>query len=216
MALNSIIDTGTKGLTLITEESTFTFLKSRIFHKIMLIFASYNLIIILLGDTNIEIKEIDTTQLHNQLFLSLGLFATVYKISNRFIFSIYLTIFHSILQYYYIQYKKQIPISFLNKLLVKTGATSSSVNKDIITLPSPVDEKVPTLVDEKTSKLVISPLVDKITEHKIFKLPTDIFSKNKLLLYKIFVLFLFSYLITDDLFATLIIFILYFLNNHIY
>ena len=216
MALNSIIDTGTKGLTLITEESTFTFLKSRIFHKIMLIFASYNLIIILLGDTNIEIKEIDTTQLHNQLFLSLGLFATVYKISNRFIFSIYLTIFHSILQYYYIQYKKQIPISFLNKLLVKTGATSSSVNKDIITLPSPVDEKVPTLVDEKTSKLVLSPLVDKITEHKIFKLPSDIFSKNKLLLYKIFVLFLFSYLITDDLFATLIIFILYFLNNHIY
>ena len=216
MALNSIIDTGTKGLTLITEESTFTFLKGRIFHKIMLIFASYNLIIILLGDTNIEIKEIDTTQLHNQLFLSLGLFATVYKISNRFIFSIYLTIFHSILQYYYIQYKKQIPISFLNKLLVKTGATSSSVNKDIITLPSPVDEKVPTLVDEKTSKLVLSPLVDKITEHKIFKLPSDIFSKNKLLLYKIFVLFLFSYLITDDLFATLIIFILYFLNNHIY
>ena len=130
MALNSIIDTGTKGLTLITEESTFTFLKSRIFHKIMLIFASYNLIIILLGDTNIEIKEIDTTQLHNQLFLSLGLFATVYKISNRFIFSIYLTIFHSILQYYYIQYKKQIPISFLNKLLVKVEKSRSIDSSD--------------------------------------------------------------------------------------
>ena len=236
--INNIINTSKQGLNAITEESTFKFLKSPIFDKVMILFASYNLIIILLQNTNIQIKNIDNTQLHNQILLSLGLFATIFKISNKFIFSIYVTIFHSILQYYYIQYKKQFPIPILNKIIATNNPntlTTSSINtanqiiptnnpntlttSSIIDTPIPTQSKIDTiskiLVNTNPNILISSPIINNIKITEIIKLPNEIFNKNKLLLYKIVILFIFSYFITNSLFSTAIIFILYFLNNHI-
>ena len=216
---NTVTDTVKFGINTVTEISTFKFLQSKTLQDILLIFASYKIIILLLKNTSIVINTMDTTKWYNQILDSLALFATIYRISNKFIFAIYLTIFHAILQYYFVQNQKEIPIPILNKLLVNTGANPiPTVNT--VTLPIVKTESVINKSTMSSTKPVVNRMgiIDSInSQAQIFvKIPNIIFSHTKRVFLEVVVLFIFSYFFTNNLLSVFVIFILYFLNNHIF
>ena len=189
--INTIVNTGKVGVNIITEGSMFHFLQSPTFKKFMVILASYNVIILLLENSNIQINKIDYSIWYNKIIQGLSLYATVYFISQKFILSLYLTLFYMFIIHYYIKYNKSLPL--LNKIIKTESST--------LTKPSTVTESS-TLTKQST-----------VTEPSTVIISNN--SKTKQIIFKLIIIFIFAYILTSNYVSVICVFLLYFINNNI-